>query len=392
MNFNNSVEIAKNIYWVGSYLKNSSFQSLPYLIENGDESILVDPGSILEFDDVIRKTQEITDISNIKYIILHHQDPDIVTTVPKIEKIIKRDDLQIVIHSRIKILIKHHLITSNYYEIDKNNLELITNNGLKLQFLTTPYCHSPGAFVSYEPKTKVIFSSDIFGVVEESWEFYAKEDYFEKAKNFHSEYMPSKDIFNYALRKIEKLDINLIAPQHGSIIKKEFISKLIDDMKDLECGLYIQTKYNDELLDTISKLKKKKKKLKKKNNLLDTLLNTTMEAIFIFDDKCNFIQANQSALDMFQLSFDEISLYNMFDFVPKDELLKAHKAESKENVSPYEIKMHKKDKTIFNALITGNNVIINNKRHRISKIIDLTEIKQKERQNFQQTKLAQMGR
>ena len=58
--------------------------------------------------------------------------------------------------------------------------------------------------------------------------------------------MPSKDIFNYALNKIEKLDINLIAPQHGSIIKKNYIFNLIRDMKNLDCGLYIEEKYNNE--------------------------------------------------------------------------------------------------------------------------------------------------
>ena len=245
MDYNKAIEIAQNIYWVGTYLENDSFQSLPYLIDNGDESILVDPGSMLEFEEVVRKTQEITELSNIKYIILHHQDPDLASSVPEIEKLINRDDLQIVTHSRITVLIKHYLVTSSYYEIDKNNFELVTTNGLKLQFLTTPYCHSPGAFVSYEPKTKVLFSSDIFGGLEESWDFYAKEDYFELAKEFHRAYMPSKDIFNYALRKIEQLDINLIAPQHGSIIKREFIPQLIEDMKNLECGLYIRDKYND---------------------------------------------------------------------------------------------------------------------------------------------------
>lgn len=41
MDFSNAVEIAQNIYWVGEFLKNDSFQCLPYLIENTDESILV---------------------------------------------------------------------------------------------------------------------------------------------------------------------------------------------------------------------------------------------------------------------------------------------------------------------------------------------------------------
>ncbi len=256
LDFTQAIEIAKNIYWVGMYLENDPFQCHPYFIENGNESILIDPGSMLEFDAVVKKINTISSMSAVKYIILHHQDPDLAASVPEMEKLIDRDDLLIITHSRMVPLVKHYLIKSDYYEIDKHQYKLDSNN-LHLEFLTTPYCHSPGAFVTYEPSTKTLFSGDIFGGIEESWEFYARDDYFEKAKQFHAEYMPSRDIFNYALSKIETLDINLIAPQHGSIIEKERIAPLIAQMKVLECGLYIEEGYRNELIDTIEELKEK---------------------------------------------------------------------------------------------------------------------------------------
>ncbi len=256
LDFTQAIEIAKNIYWVGMYLENDPFQCHPYFIENGNESILVDPGSMLEFDAVVKKINAVSSMSAVKYIILHHQDPDLAASVPEMEKLIDRDDLQIITHSRMVPLVKHYMIKSDYYEIDKHQYKL-DSNGLHLKFLTTPYCHSPGAFVTYEPSTKTLFSGDIFGGIEESWEFYAGDDYFEKAKNFHAEYMPSRDIFNYALSKIETLDINLIAPQHGSMIEKERIAPLITQMKALECGLYIEEGYRDALIDTIEALKEK---------------------------------------------------------------------------------------------------------------------------------------
>ena len=265
--YEEAIEIAPRIYWVGMYLRGDPFQCHPYLIENEDKSILIDPGSMLEFEETTKKIASITDFKNIKYIILHHQDPDLVAAVPEIEKLIGREDLQIVTHSRMTVLIKHYLVRSSYYEIDKEEYKLRSKE-LELQFLTTPYCHSPGAFVTYEPKTKTLFSGDIFGGIEESWEFYAKEDYFQKAKQFHQEYMPSKDIFNYALNKIDALDIDLIAPQHGSIIQKPFIKPLIEDMKQLDCGLYIDKKYNEELLDIIERLKEQERTIEERNRAL----------------------------------------------------------------------------------------------------------------------------
>jgi len=242
MDFTKPIEIAHNIHWVGMYLENDPFQCHPYLIENGDASVLVDPGSMLEFDAVVANINRVSSMKNIKYIILHHQDPDLAAAVPEIEKLIDRDDLHIITHSRMVPLVKHYMITSPYYEIDKHHF-ILEEGDLKLHFITTPYCHSPGAFVSYEPQTKTLFSGDIFGGIEESWEFYAKEDYFEKAKQFHAEYMPSRAIFNYSLEKIETLDLELIAPQHGSMIQRPYIMPLIKKMKKLECGLYIKSHF-----------------------------------------------------------------------------------------------------------------------------------------------------
>jgi signal transduction histidine kinase len=256
MDFTQAIEIAPRVWWIGMYLPNDPFQCQPYFIENGENSVLVDPGSMLEFDAVVRKIDSISAMKHIKYIILHHQDPDLAASVPAMEKLIDREDLKVVTHSRMVPLVKHYLIESDYYEIDRHDHQLVCGD-LNLSFITTPYCHSPGAFVTYEPRTKTLFSGDIFGGIEESWEFYAEEGYFEKARQFHAEYMPSRDIFNYALRKIEILDMELIAPQHGSIIKRPQIPKLIEQMKQLECGLYIEKEYRHELLYTIEALRQK---------------------------------------------------------------------------------------------------------------------------------------
>ncbi|MCB1304099.1 MAG: SpoIIE family protein phosphatase, partial [Leptospiraceae bacterium] len=192
-------------------------------------------------------------LRDVKYIILHHQDPDLCAAVPLLEKLINRSDLQIVTHSRMSVLIKHYGLTSSYYNIDEN--DFILHAGAKtLQFYTTPYCHSPGAFVTYDEDTRVLFSGDIFGGLEDSWHFLADEHYFTHIEGFHMAYMPSRDILNYALRKIESLDIDLIAPQHGSVIQRKYIHELIEKMKQMECGLYIDRKYGHDLMRTIEKL------------------------------------------------------------------------------------------------------------------------------------------
>ena len=66
--YNNAVEIAKNVYWVGEVMENDAFQCHAYLIVDDDESILIDSGSMLEFESVKRKVESIIPLKSIKYI------------------------------------------------------------------------------------------------------------------------------------------------------------------------------------------------------------------------------------------------------------------------------------------------------------------------------------
>ncbi|PIE36413.1 MAG: hypothetical protein CSA53_08065, partial [Gammaproteobacteria bacterium] len=44
-----AVEIADRIWWVGHVCESDSFQCHSYLIEQGDNSVLIDPGSKITF-------------------------------------------------------------------------------------------------------------------------------------------------------------------------------------------------------------------------------------------------------------------------------------------------------------------------------------------------------
>jgi len=267
--YSKAVAIAKDVYWVGVYMENDTFQCHTYLVVDGDESVLIDSGSMLEFAEVKKKIESVIDIKNIKYMVAHHQDPDVCANMPAFEEAIGRDDLQIVSHLRNFALLKHYGLQSKFYVIEEHDFSLKTKS-FDFNFITTPYAHAPGAFVTYLRDRKILFSSDIFGGLEESWHLYANEHYFEEIKLFHENYMPSQDILNYTLDKIEKLDLHLIAPQHGSIIQQEYIQKVIDELKELKCGLYIDENYLSSLIEEKEKEEQANRKL---NLVLDSLDN-----------------------------------------------------------------------------------------------------------------------
>ena len=248
MDFSKPIEILPNIWWVGYVIPNDPFQCHVYLIENGDESILIDPGSMITFPVTLEKVVQITSLRNIKYIIMHHQDPDIVGCFSTLESIMPyREDRRVVTHWRTWMLLKHYQWKTPFYLVDKEGWKLKAKDR-EFEFVFTPYAHFAGAFCTYDKKTGVLFSSDIFGGLTEEFKFYADKEYLEQAKLFHKHYMPHKTVLNYALRKIEEKNPKMILPQHGSIIKEDMVKYMIDGLKDLECGLYLMDDFVDDIL------------------------------------------------------------------------------------------------------------------------------------------------
>ncbi len=70
LDFNHAVQLDDSVWWVGHYLSDDPFQCHVYLIEAGDSSVLVDPGSKLTFPWTLQKIEEIIPFSHIKYFIL----------------------------------------------------------------------------------------------------------------------------------------------------------------------------------------------------------------------------------------------------------------------------------------------------------------------------------
>jgi len=232
----NSMQIADGIYWVGFYEASATLQCNPYLLIDHNEAVLFDPGSVLDFQYVYENIKSLIPIERIKYIVLHHQDPDFCSSVPLFEKAGAK--FTIVTHWRTQTIIKYYGITSDYYLVDEHNFSLTLMSGREIQFVPTPYLHFPGAIASYDTDTKTLFSSDLFGAMSSNWDLFAGEDYIEKMKTFHEHYMPSNDILRPVMETLLLMDISIIAPQHGSIINKD-VSKNIKTLRDLECGTFL---------------------------------------------------------------------------------------------------------------------------------------------------------
>jgi len=288
-----AVEIAERIWWVGHYLPDDVFQCHVYLVENGDESVLIDPGSALTFPHTLKKIEEVIPFSNIRYFICHHQDPDITGALGLIDQMISRDDALLVTHWRAAALLKHYdLKHIPFWQVEEHEWQLELD-GRTLRFIFTPYLHFPGAFCSYDEKTRVLFSSDIFGGFTEEWSLYARDEtYFESLKPFHEHYMPSRDILQHGLSRMQQYPIRMIAPQHGSIIPEPLVDFMFERLKGLECGLYLMVEQDTDVKHLMA---------------MNQMLQRTLEAMMLYRDfrdiAHHLLEATQQLLPVRALEF-----------------------------------------------------------------------------------------
>ncbi|MGM0417643.1 MAG: MBL fold metallo-hydrolase [Thermodesulfobacteriota bacterium] len=254
----NPVEIGKGVYWVGFYEDFTGINCNPYLITEGEESVLIDGGSRPDFPSVMMKILK-TGISpeNIKSLIYQHYDPDLCGSIPHLEHIIDSENLKIISNAENMMFIKHYGGRSETVSLKELNYKYRFSSGRTLEFFNTPYAHSEGSFVTFDTQTKILFTSDLFGSYSKKQNFYldvpekcfdcknrtevcseTKDKCFLKdIEMFHKKVMTSERSLRYALEVISSIPFDIIAPQHGSIIKDfksaVLVIKTLKELKDV---------------------------------------------------------------------------------------------------------------------------------------------------------------
>lgn len=301
----NYYKVINGIYNIGNSKTRNGLDCNPYLLVDGDEAILFDPGSKNDFKFVFESIKSLIDINMIKYIVLHHQDADMCASVPLFED--AGLEFMIVTSWRAMTLIQYYGVKSKYYLLEENEHRLELSSGRTFDFIRTPYLHFPGAFVTYDKETKSLFSSDIFGAFTFNRTLIADDNYMGKMLTFHENYMPSNSILRPVMDTLLKYDIDRILPQHGSMILDE-PQKYIEALRELECGVLLSPIKKD-LMESggykrvFSDVYKRLKSLYVEDEV-DELFKSM--SYLIFDEKMELQDYIGNPLDVWNMIFDDI--------------------------------------------------------------------------------------
>ena len=234
------MEIAPRVWWVSAMLPNDRFQCHAYLVEQGDQSVLIDPGSALTANALVRNVEEVVGLSNVRWVVCSHADPDIIAAVPSLLEAGLSQDAEVVTHWRDEALLRHLGWPLRFRRIDELGWRLRLEDRA-LRFVFTPYVHFAGAFCTFDEATGTLFSSDLFGGFTDDEGLIADEDAsLEGMRLFHEHYMPSREALAHAVGQLRSLPIEQIAPQHGQVLPGVLVPRVLDEVVSWECGLYLE--------------------------------------------------------------------------------------------------------------------------------------------------------
>ncbi len=225
------VQLKDGIHWVGavdwsirsfhSYIthRGSSYNS--YLVV--DEKVaLIDFVKAPFAEEQVTRIGEVIDPKKVDYIVANHAEPDHSGSIRRIIEACPNAEI-IATERCINTLWKYYGGDIKMTPIEKKpSLKLGKRS---LGFVPVPMAHWPDSMVSYMPEEKLLFSNDAFGQhLASSGRFDDEVDQCELMQEASTYYanilMPLWRSVSRALKSLEGVQVEMIAPSHGVIWRK----------------------------------------------------------------------------------------------------------------------------------------------------------------------------
>ena len=220
------MEITKDIHYIGVNDHNIDLFEGQYVVENGMayNSYVIMDDKIAVMDTVdsdfggewMQNLQKILGTRTPDYLVVQHMEPDHSSNIDVFAKAYPE---AVIVASAPAFTMMRQFFGVDYADKrliikDGDSLSLGTHT---LQFVAAPMVHWPEVMVTYDSCDKVLFSADGFGKfgaldVEEDWACEARRYYFGIVGKFGMQ-------VQNLLKKAAALDIQMICPLHGPILK-----------------------------------------------------------------------------------------------------------------------------------------------------------------------------
>ncbi|MHC4707132.1 MAG: FprA family A-type flavoprotein, partial [Planctomycetota bacterium] len=201
-----------------------------YLIKGSEKTALldtVDPTKTTVLIDNLVKLG----IDKIDYVVAHHGEQDHSGTIPDI--LLLYADAKVVTNPKCKGMLIDLLNIEEDRFITVDDGQTLSLGDKTLQFIYIPWVHWPETMGTYLQEDKIFFPCDFFGSHLATSNLFVDDEprVYEAAKRYYAEIMmPFRTPIRKNLKKIEDLQIDMIASSHGPIYDKpQFIIDAYND-------------------------------------------------------------------------------------------------------------------------------------------------------------------
>lgn len=219
--------VTNDVFYVGADDKDLDLFEGQYIIPNGvsynSYVILDDKIAIMDMVDKRRAAEWFENIAEVlgdkkpDYLIISHLEPDHSANLSEVLE--RYPDIQIVSNAKLFGMLP------NFFDVNIEDKKVTVAEGdtlslgvHTLHFVMAPMVHWPEVMVTYEDADKILFSADGFGKfgaldTDEDWACEARRYYFNIVGKYGA---PVQTL----LKKAAALDIQIICPLHGPILKE----------------------------------------------------------------------------------------------------------------------------------------------------------------------------
>lgn len=241
------IKVADGVYWVGAIDWNLRLYHNTYSTHHGttynsyllmgdgatpDENqvVLVDTVYGPFYEELLKNIKELVPVEKITYVIVNHAESDHSGALPMVMEVIPR--ARVVCTSKCKdILSRLYHTPTGGGPATWDFLIVGSGDELKigkktLRFIEAPMMHWPDNMFTYVVEDKLLLSNDPFGQHVASSERFEDEAeqavvWEEAAKYFANTLYPFTALIKRKVEEIQSLPIEIIAPSHGVIWRKE---------------------------------------------------------------------------------------------------------------------------------------------------------------------------
>ncbi len=185
---------------------------------NADKKAIVETSKVKFWDTYLAKIKQVTDPSEIEYIILNHTEPDHSGNLANLLELAPKAK---VVASRIAINYLKDFLGRSFEHIVVKDGDTLDLGNKTLRFISAPNLHWPDTMYTYVEEDKYLFTCDSFGCHYCNSKMYDDQvGEFDDAFKYYFDVIlkPFSKFMLKAIDKIRPLEINGILTGHGPLL------------------------------------------------------------------------------------------------------------------------------------------------------------------------------